>query len=87
MPKVIKIVVSDKFFEEHISGDPETLANQNVGFAEGMTRMVLGEHFKDTEEIELNTDDVTDERLIKAVRHSIVSCLTAKIATGHGKEN
>lgn len=87
MPKVIKIVVSDKFFEEHIAGDPETLANQNVDFAEGLTRMVLGEHFKDTEDIELNTDDVKDERLIKVVRQSIISCLTAKIATKHGKEN
>lgn len=87
MPKVIKIVVSDKFFEEHIVGDPETLAKQNVDFAEGLTRMVLGEHFKDTEEIELNTDDVTDERMIKVVRHSIVSCLTAKLATENGKKN
>ena len=87
MPKVIKIVVSDKFFEEHIAGDPKTLANQNLGFVEGMTRMLLGEHFKDTEEIELNTDDVTDERVIKLVRHSILDCLTAKIATEHGKEN
>lgn len=87
MPKVIKIVVSDKFFEEHIAGDPETLANQNVDFAEGITRMVLGENFKDTEEIELNTDDVTDERAINLVRRSIVSCLTAKLATEHGKEN
>lgn len=87
MPKVIKIVVSDKFFEEHIAGDPETFANQNVSFAEGMTRMVLGEHFKDTEEIKLNTNDVTDDNLIKVVCKSIVSCLTAKIATEHGKEN
>ena len=87
MPKVIKIVVSDKFFEEHIAGDPETLANQNVSFSEGMTRMVLGEHFKDTEEIELNTDDVKDEGLIKIVSNSIVSCLTAKISTENGKEN
>lgn len=87
MSKVIKIVVSDKFFEEHIAGDPRTLANQNVAFVEGMTRMVLGEHFKDTEEIELNTDDVTDERVIKIVRQSIVDCLVVKIATEHGKEN
>lgn len=87
MSKVIKIVVSDKFFEEHIAGDPEILANQSVGFAEGMTRMVLGKHFKDTEEIELNTDDATDERVIKLVRNSILNCLTAKIATEHGKEN
>lgn len=87
MSKVIKIVVSDKFFEEHIAGDPRTLANQNVDFVEGMTRMVLGEHFKDTEEIELNTDDVTDERVIKIVRQSIVDCLVVKIATEHGKEN
>ena len=87
MPKVIKIVVSDKFFEEHIAGDPETLANQSVGFVEGMARMILGDHFKDTEDIELNTDDVTDERVIKLVRHSILDCLTAKIATEHGKEN
>ena len=79
MPKVIKIVVSDKFFEEHIAGDPETLANQNVDFADGLARMVLGEHFKDTEEIELNTDDVTDENLIKVVRSSIFGCLTAKL--------
>ena len=79
MPKVIKIIVSDKFFEEHLAGDPKTLANQKVGFSEGMTRMILGDHFKDTEEVELNTDDVTDERMIKAVRHSIVSLLTAKI--------
>lgn len=85
MPKVIKIVVSDKFFEEHIAGDPKTLATQNVDFTEGITRMVLGEHFKDTEEIELNTDDVTDEKAIKIVRHSILDCLTAKIATEHGK--
>ena len=87
MPKVIKIVVSDKFFEEHIAGDPETLAIQNVGFAEGMTRMVLGEHFKDAEDIKLNTDDVTDERVIKVVRNSIVSCLTAKMLTEHGEKN
>lgn len=87
MSKVIKIVVSDKFFEEHIAGDPRTLANQNVDFVEGMTRMVFGEHFKDTEEIELNTDDVTDERVIKIVRQSIVDCLVVKIATEHGKEN
>lgn len=87
MSKVIKIVISDKFFEEHIEGDPETLASQNVGFAEGMARMVLGEHFKDTEEIELNTDDVKNESMIKTVRYSIISCLTAKIATEHGKEN
>ena len=87
MPKVIKIVVSDKFFEEHISGDPAIIANQSVGFVEGMTRMVLGEHFKDTEETELNTDDVTDERVIKLVRNSILNCLTAKIATEYGKEN
>lgn len=81
MPKVIKIVVSDKFFEEHIAGDPETLATQNVNFTEGMVRMTLGEHFKDTEEIELNTDDVTDAKMTKFVSHAIVSCLTAKIAT------
>ena len=87
MTKVIKIVVSDKFFEEHIVGYPETLAKQNVDFAEGLTRMVLGKHFKDTEEIEINTDDVKDERMIKVVSHSIVSCLTAKLATEHGKEN
>lgn len=87
MSKVIKIVVSDKFFEEHIVGDPKTLANQNVDFTEGMTRMVLGEHFKDTKEIELNIDDVTDERAINLVRHSILNCLTAKIVTEHGKEN
>lgn len=87
MPKVIKIVVSDKFFEEHIAGDPETLAAQNVGFAEGMARMVLGDHFKDTEDIELNTDDVTDEGVIKVVTNSIIGCLTAKIATEHGKKN
>lgn len=87
MSKVIKIVVSDKFFEEHIAGDPRTLANQNVDFVEGMSRMVLGEHFKDTEEIVLNTDDVMDERVIKLVCRSIVSFLTAKIVTEHGKEN
>lgn len=87
MPKVIKIVVSDKFFEEHLAGDPKTLANQNVDFSEGLIRMVLGEHFKDTEEIELNTDDVTDEKVIKVVRHAIVNCLTAKLATEDGKEN
>lgn len=60
MPKVIKIIVSDKFFEEHIAGDIEALTTQNVGIAEGMVRMLIGEHFKDAEEIELNTDDVTD---------------------------
>lgn len=86
MAKVIKIVVSDKFFKEHIAGDPETLASQKVHFCEGMTRMVLGEHFKDTEEIELNTDDVTDEKITKVVSHSIISCLTAKIAMEHGEE-
>lgn len=87
MPKVIKIVVSDKFFEEHIAGDPKTLSEQKVSFSEGMARMLLGDHFKDTEEVELNTDDVKDEGLIKVVRHSLVSFLTAKIATKHGKEN
>lgn len=88
MPKVIKIVVSDKFFEEHIAGDPETLANQHVSFTDGMARMVLGEHFKDTEEIELHTDDIDkDEKLTKIVSHSLLSVLTAKIATEHGKEN
>ena len=87
MPKVIKIVVSDRFFEEHISGDLETLATQNVGFAEGMIRMVLGGHFKDTEEVELNTDDVTDVQLISLVERSIVNFLTTKIATEHGKKD
>ena len=87
MSKVIKIVVSDKFFEEHIAGDPETLVNQNVGFAEGMARMVLGEHFKDIEDIELNTDEVKDEKLTKLVSYSIANCLTVKLAMEHGKEN
>ena len=87
MPKVIKIVVSDKFFEEHIEGDPKTLATQNVDFAEGMTRMILGKYFKDTEDIELNTDEVKDEKLTKLVQHSIVNCLTVKLAMEHGKEN
>lgn len=87
MPKVIKIIVSDKFFEEHIAGDPETLATQNVGFAEGMVRMIIDEHFKGTEEVELNTDDVTDVPLISIVERSIVNFLTTKIATEHGKKD
>lgn len=87
MPKVIKVVVSDRFFEEHIAGDIETLATQKVDFTEGMIRMVIGEHFKEAEEIELNTDDVTDAQMTKIVSDSIVSCLTAKLTTEHGKEN
>lgn len=87
MPKVIKIVVSDKFFEEHIAGDPETLATKNVGFAEGMIRMTIDKHFKDTEEVELNTDDVTDVPLISLVERAITNFLTVKIATEYGKED
>lgn len=87
MPKVIKIIVSDKFFEEHIAGDIESLTTQNVGIAEGMVRMLIGGHFKDSEEIELNTDDVTDERMTKVIIRSIRGCLTAKLLQGHGEED
>ena len=87
MPKVIKIVVSDKFFEEHIAGTVETLVTQNVPLPEAMARMVIGVNFKNTEEIELNTDNVTDENEVKLFCRSIIGCLSIKIMQEHGKEN
>lgn len=87
MSKVIKIIVSDKFFSDNLSGDASTLADKNVSFTEGMTRLVLGEHFKDVENIEINTDDVRDESSKRILRHGLFSCLTCKLSIENGKDS
>lgn len=85
MPKVIKIVISDEFYENELSADP-TKISADANFAEGMSRMIFGEHLKDKEEITISTEDVTDDKTKHALKQAIFGCETIAILKEHANK-
>lgn len=85
MAKVIKIVISDEFYENELSADP-TKISAEANFAEGMSRMIFGEHLKDKEEITISTEDVTDDRTKHMLKQAIFGGLTLSMLKEHANK-
>ena len=85
MPKVIKIVISGEFYENELSADP-TKISAEANFADGMTRMVLGKHLKDTDEVTISTEDSTDDKTKHMLKQAIFGSVTISILKEHANK-
>lgn len=85
MAKVIKIVISDEFYENELSANP-TKISAEANFAEGMTRIILGEHLKDNEEVTISTEDVTDDKTKHMLKQAIFGSVTIAMLKEHANK-
>lgn len=85
MAKVIKIVISDEFYENELSANP-TKISAEANFAEGMTRIILGEHLKDKEEVTISTEDVTDDKTKHMLKQAIFGSVTISMLKEHANK-
>ena len=85
MAKVIKIVISDEFYENELSADPAKISAE-ANFAEGMTRMVLGEHLKDKDEVTISTENFTDDKTKRVLKQAIFGSVTIAILKEHANK-
>lgn len=85
MAKVIKIVISDEFYENELSANP-TKISAEANFAEGMTRIILGEQLKDKEEVTISTEDVTDDKTKHMLKQAIFGSVTIAMLKEHANK-
>ena len=85
MAKVIKIVISDEFYENELSADPAKISAE-ASFAKGMTRIILGEQLKDKEEVTISTEDVTDDKTKHMLKQAIFGSVTISMLKEHANK-